>query len=135
LHEAEVALDKADRGDEPHWIKYFDHAYVAAKFGHCFRELGDHRNAIRFAEQSLDMDGTYVRGQAFNLTLLAHAQADAGDVASACATGQKAVAVASKLRSTRAVAYLRDFRASLDFAEATAEVKELDQQLEPVLAA
>ena len=135
LHEAEVALDKADRGDEPHWIKYFDHAYVAAKFGHCFRELGDHRNAIRFAEQSLDMDGTYVRGQAFNLTLLAHSQANAGDVASACATGQKAVAVAAKLRSTRAVAYLRDFRASLDYAEATAEVKELDQQLEPVLAA
>lgn len=135
LHEAEVALDKADRSEEPHWISYFDQAYVSAKFGHCFRELGDHKNAIKFAKQSLDMDNTYVRGHAFNLTLLAHAQANAGDVASACATGQQAVAVAAKLRSTRAVAYLRDLRASLDYAESTPEVRELDEQLEPVLAA
>lgn len=135
LHEAEVAFDRADRTDDPHWISYFDHAYVSAKFGHCFRELGDHKNAIKFAQQSLDMDGAYVRGRAFNLTLLAHAQADAGDVPGACATGLQAVAVTANLRSTRAVAYLRDFRNGLDYAAAAREVKELDQQLEPVLAA
>ncbi|HEY5847240.1 MAG TPA: helix-turn-helix transcriptional regulator, partial [Microlunatus sp.] len=71
LHEAEIALDKADRSDEPQWISYFDEAYVSAKFGHCLREVGDHKNAIQYAKRSLQMDRSYVRGQAFNLTLLA----------------------------------------------------------------
>lgn len=42
LSAAETALDQADRSSEPHWISYFDEAYLSAKFGHCFRELGDH---------------------------------------------------------------------------------------------
>jgi tetratricopeptide (TPR) repeat protein/transcriptional regulator with XRE-family HTH domain len=135
LHQAEVALDKADRNDEPQWISYFDEAYVSAKFGHCFRELGDHNNAIKYAQRSLQMDENYVRGHAFNLTLLAHAQADAGDLSAACATGHQAVDVVADLSSARAVSYLRDFRSALDPAGATAEVKSLDERLIPILAA
>ena len=41
LHAAEIALDRADRTTDPQWISYFDEAYMSAKFGHCFRELGD----------------------------------------------------------------------------------------------
>lgn len=135
LHEAEVALDKADRSDEPRWISYFDEAYVSAKFGHCFQELGDHSNAIRYAERSLQMDESYVRGQAFNLTLLAHAQANAGDMSAACATGHKAVDVVADLSSARAVGYLRDFRTALTPAALTQEVRSLDDRLTPLLAA
>jgi transcriptional regulator with XRE-family HTH domain len=64
LHAAELALDQADRTGEPHWIGYFDESYMAAKFGHCFRALGDNANAVRFARKSLDMDGhRYARGE------------------------------------------------------------------------
>ena len=135
LHEAEIALDKADRSDEPQWISYFDEAYVSAKFGHCLREVGDHKNAIKYAERSLQMDRSYVRGQAFNLTLLAHAQADAGDLSAACATGLEAVNVVADLSSARAVNYLREFRLALSPAASTQEVRSLDERLSPVLAA
>jgi hypothetical protein len=53
LSAAEIALDQADRSSDPHWIGYFDEAYLSAKFGHCLRELNDHQNALPFAERSL----------------------------------------------------------------------------------
>jgi hypothetical protein len=129
LHAAERALDKADRDADPHWISYFDEAYVAAKFGHCFRELGDHRNAVQFAQRSLNMDENYVRGRAFNLALLAHAQADAGDVSAACATGMTAIEAVAPLKSQRARAYIRGFRTALAPADGTQEVRQLDARL------
>jgi hypothetical protein len=42
---AEVTLDKADRSGDPQWIGYFDEAYLSAKFGHCFKELGQAKTA------------------------------------------------------------------------------------------
>ena len=48
LHRAETALDKADRSADPHWISYFDEAYLSAKFGHCFAALGQASHAERF---------------------------------------------------------------------------------------
>jgi hypothetical protein len=41
----------------------------------CFRDLGEAGHAARYARRSLDMDGRYVRGRAFNLSLLATAYA------------------------------------------------------------
>jgi hypothetical protein len=55
LGAAEIALDRADRSSDPHWICYLDEAYMSAKFGHSMGELGDHQHAIRSAEQSLQM--------------------------------------------------------------------------------
>jgi len=49
LGAAEIALDRADRSSDPHWIGHFDEAYMSSKFGHCLRELGDYRHAIKFA--------------------------------------------------------------------------------------
>jgi hypothetical protein len=106
LHAAEKALDRADRSDDPIWIGYFDEAYLSAKFGHCFKELRDHRSAQRFAERSLDMDMSYVRGRAFNLALLATAHAQAGEVESACAIGAEARELTRSLNSQRANEYL-----------------------------
>jgi hypothetical protein len=37
----------------------------------CFRDLGEAGHAARYARRSLDMDRRYVRGRAFNLSLLA----------------------------------------------------------------
>src|SRR6185437_6790112 len=84
---AEVAFDRADRSADPQWIGYLDEAYLSAKFAHCFKELRQPGNACRFAERSLDMDADYIRGRAFNLTLLATAHAQAGEVEAACTVG------------------------------------------------
>jgi transcriptional regulator with XRE-family HTH domain len=135
LTAAEVALDRADRSSDPHWIGYFDEAYLSAKFGHCLRELGDQDQAMRFAERSLQMNPGYDRGRVFNLTLLAHSHAQRGAISEACAVGQQAVAAAAGMRSHRVVKHLRDFRRALPTAEKSADVAALDAALSPILKA
>jgi transcriptional regulator with XRE-family HTH domain len=87
LSRAEQALDRAHRSRDPQWISYFDTAYMSAKFGHCFRELGQAKHAEHFAVQSLRMDSRYVRGRTFNLLLLATAYAQQDDCERACSVG------------------------------------------------
>jgi transcriptional regulator with XRE-family HTH domain len=106
LDRAERTLDRADRTRDPQWIGYFDEAYLAAKFGHCFAALGRGDQAARFAARSLDMDSRYVRGRQFNLALLAVAHAQAGEVEEAARIGAQAARAAEGLESTRAVDYL-----------------------------
>jgi len=135
LDRAERELDRADRAADPHWIGYFDDAYLSAKFGHCFLALADTRNAIKFAERSLDMDPHYARGRAFNLTLLANSQALAGDVTAACVTGREATQAVADLKSSRATGYLRRLRADLEPAATSEDVRHLDLVLQPLISA
>lgn len=136
LDAAEKTLDRADRAADPIWIGYFDEAYLSAKFGHCFRALGDHANAIHFASNSLNMKSPsdYARGRAFNLSLLADSYARAGRVEEACDVGQQAVTATEQLHSKRAIRYLRQLRATLRPAAATETVRDLDRRLQPLLA-
>jgi hypothetical protein len=108
LDRAERALDRADRDRDPQWIRYFDEAYLSARFGHCFVALERGDLARRFAARSLEMDARYVRGRQFNLALLAKAHAQDGDVEQAASVGMDAVEVAEGLRSARSIDYLRD---------------------------
>jgi lipopolysaccharide biosynthesis regulator YciM len=135
LSTAETALDQADRTSDPHWIGYFDEAYLSAKFGHCFRELGDHGHAVKFAQRSLQMNEGYDRGRVFNLALLAHSHAQAGNLDQACEVGQQAAAAATEMRSDRVLRHLRDFRQALAPAEGSVDVAALDAALDPVLSA
>jgi hypothetical protein len=75
---------------------------------HCFRDLGEAGHAAWYARRSLDMDGRYVRGRAFNLSLLATAHAAQGEPEQACVTGRQALEVTVRLTSARSVRYLRD---------------------------
>ena len=61
LNAAERAFEHAEAADTPQWLRYFDEAYMAAKFGHCFRELGQGDKAEYFARRSLNMVDGYVR--------------------------------------------------------------------------
>jgi hypothetical protein len=135
LHAAETALDRADRSSDPHWIGYFDEAYLSAKFGHCLRELGDHARAVTFAERSLQMTDGYARGRVFNLTLLAHSHAQNGDIDQACVVGRQAAAAATGMASRRVVRHLKDFRQAVAKADGSVQVRALDEDLAPVLTA
>jgi transcriptional regulator with XRE-family HTH domain len=135
LHRAETALDRADRSHDPHWISYFDEAYLSAKFGHCFRALGRGQDAERFAGRSLNMAPGYVRGRAFNLCLLATAHAQQAHVEQACAIGHQAAQLTTALESRRAVKYLTDLRAELVPYADRPEVRELASEIDRLAAA
>jgi hypothetical protein len=113
LSGAEAAFGRAVRANDPAWLSYFDEAYLAARMGHCFRALGEPVHAERYARRSLNMDGRFVRGKAFNLSLLATALAEQDDIEQACAVGQQALVVTAGLRSARSVRYIKDLQSAL----------------------
>ena len=92
LARAEQTFDRAAREDDPAWLSYFDEAYLAA----------------RYARRSLDMDSRYVRGRAFNLSLLATAYAAQDEPIQASAVGRQALDLTVRLTSARSVRYVRD---------------------------
>jgi hypothetical protein len=112
LHRAELAFGRPFDGDLPAWLSYFDSAYLAAKFAHCFRDLRDWRAAERYARRSLDMDNGFARGRMFNTVLLATTYVDA-DLGEACAIGLGGVEMAGHLQSARTIQYVRDLQRRL----------------------
>ena len=131
LAQAERTFDRAAREDDPAWLAYFDEAYLAARMAQCFRDLGEAGHAARYARRSLDMDGRYVRGRAFNLSLLATAHAAQGEPEQACIVGRQALDLTVRLHSARSVRYVRDLARRLKLGadlpairDFTAEVRE-----------
>ena len=108
LARAEQTFDRAAREDDPAWLSYFDEAYLAARMAQCFRDLGEAGHAARYARRSLDMDRRYVRGRAFNLSLLATAYAKQDEPEQASAVGRQALDLTVRLTSARSVRYVRD---------------------------
>jgi hypothetical protein len=135
LSDAEAEFDSAARDSDPGWLRYFDEAYLSARMAHCFRDLGEAGHAERYARLSLDMDGRFVRGKAFNLALLATALAAQGDAEQACAVGGRAVDLAAGLRSARSVRYVRDLMRALRPAAAVPAVRALDARVAECLPA
>jgi tetratricopeptide (TPR) repeat protein len=129
LRESEQAFAAAEDRDRPEWLGYFDGAYLAAKFGHCFRDLGRPAEAERFARRSLDMIDGYDRGRLFNLALLASILADQRKVEEACETGLAALRIASQVQSIRTVAYLVDLSHRLAPFRTVPAVQILDEQI------
>jgi tetratricopeptide (TPR) repeat protein len=108
---------------------------MSAKFGHCFRALGQPKQAERFAELSLNMDPTYVRGRAFNLSLLAGSYAQQGEVEQACASGREAAGLARALNSVRAVRYVSGVADQLAGVSDSAEVTEFRREVAQLASA
>ncbi|MGH3547136.1 MAG: XRE family transcriptional regulator [Pseudonocardiaceae bacterium] len=129
LRESEQAFAAVADRDRPEWLGYFDGAYLAAKFGHCFHELGRPAEAERFARRSLDMIDGYDRGRLFNLVLLASVLADQRKVDEACEAGRAALRIASGVQSIRTVAYLDDLSHRLAPFRAEAAVRMLNEQI------
>ncbi|GAA3442010.1 hypothetical protein [Planomonospora venezuelensis] len=129
LHRAERAFDGRKPGAEPGWIAYFDEAYLSAKFAHCFRDLGDGAQAVRHARRSLEMDGRFVRGRMFNLSLLAAGLLRTGEVEEACTAAGEALDLAGGLQSVRTRSYVTDLRERLEPYAAEPRVRELTERI------
>jgi hypothetical protein len=124
LRDAEASFSSAGP-DVPEWLRYFDTAYMAAKFAHCFRDLGRPKEAERFARRSLEMTDGYDRGRLFNTALLASILADQRRVEEASAIGIAALRMAANMHSVRTVKYLEDVARRLRPFHAEPEVKAL----------
>ncbi|MCE7002500.1 helix-turn-helix domain-containing protein [Kibdelosporangium philippinense] len=99
LRDAEKHFGGREHNDLPQWLGYFDGAYLAAKFAHTFRELGQPHEAEQFARRSLEMSDGYERGRLFNTALLASTLADQRRVEEACTTASRAKAKSVDLGS------------------------------------
>jgi transcriptional regulator with XRE-family HTH domain/tetratricopeptide (TPR) repeat protein len=129
LRESEQAFATAESREHPEWLAYFDSAYLAAKFGHCFRDLGRPVEAERFARRSLDMIDGYDRGRLFNLALLASALADQRKINEACETGWVAMRIARDVHSVRTTAYLTDLSRRLNPFRTLSAVRILHEEI------
>jgi hypothetical protein len=132
LNAAERAFARSTK-DVPAWLGYFDEAYMAAKFGHCFRELGDGEQAEYFGRRSLDMVDGYTRGRAFNVILLANAHLQQRDPDQACASGGQALDLAVGLNSARTVRYMRDLRHRMNAFDQEPVVREFQDRAHELL--
>ncbi|MDQ2708898.1 MAG: helix-turn-helix domain-containing protein [Actinomycetota bacterium] len=97
-----------DTGSSPEWLRYFDEAYLSAKFGHALRDLRRPSEAERFARASLQMTEGYERGRLFNTALLAGVLADQGKVEESVQHATLAVQMSGTMRSGRTTMYLTD---------------------------
>ncbi|MEV8374774.1 helix-turn-helix domain-containing protein [Kribbella sp. NPDC056861] len=125
LSRAEEAFNRADAEERPPWLTYFDHAYLAAKFAHTFRDLGLPHEAEPFARRSLEMTEGYERGRLFNTALLAIILADQRRLEESCALGMEAATLARSVRSMRGTSYLLDLGKQLSPYQDVAVVSSL----------
>lgn len=125
LRRAERSFGSADRTKSPEWLKYLDEAYLAAKFAHCFREIGILDQAEGFARRSLEMSEGYHRGRLFNTALLASILVDRGNIEEACMLSLTALEMASRMQSDRTTKYLSDVMHKLTAHSALPRVSEV----------
>ena len=97
----------------PEWLSYFDEAYLSARIAQCFRDLGDGSQTVRYAQRSLDMNGDFVRGRAFNLALLGTGLPQQREIDHATSVGIKAAGIAMSLQSQRSVGYVVNLQKKL----------------------
>ncbi|MFE4359908.1 MULTISPECIES: helix-turn-helix transcriptional regulator [Streptomycetaceae] len=121
--QAEKLLDTADHQDEPTWIRYFNHAYLADEVAHCLHDLGRAPAArSQLAEALSGVGEDRVRRRAIDAALLAATWLRTGHLDRACAAGRDAVAYAARTGSGRCIervaGVLADLRAHDDYAPA-----------------
>lgn len=124
-----------DGQDSPEWLSYFDEAYLSARIAHCFRDLGQGKHAAEYARRSLDMNGDFVRGRAFNLALLGTALAQQGESEQAIAVGLQAAEIAMNLQSQRSVRYIVDLQRRLTSVTAPRSIAQFTQQTRSLVRA
>ena len=128
LASAERAFQPPEAGRDPDFISYFTQAELTAEMAHCFRDLGDGRQAAEHAASASPSDGEYARSDFFAAMVLADAYADQGDAEQACHAALGALLIGEPLTSARCVVYVREFRQRLDRLGDTPAVCDFTEQ-------
>ncbi|GAA4665635.1 tetratricopeptide repeat protein [Streptomyces buecherae] len=138
-HQAITALEQADAapdsGDDPPWIQYFDHAYLADELAHCHRDLGQGEAAGQRAREAVEgHPDARARRRAIGLLLMAAAHVQQREVEEACQTGTRALELLGQLRSHRGAEYLDDLQQRLEPFRDEPVVREFSARLEVAAA-
>lgn len=112
LRESERAFHDADPKGVPDWLRYLDEGYLAARFAHSLRDLGQWDEARRYSLQAVRMSENMARTRAFNTAVLATTYVET-DIDQACGVGMEVLNMAAKLQSARVIRYLEDFQRRL----------------------
>jgi transcriptional regulator with XRE-family HTH domain/tetratricopeptide (TPR) repeat protein len=128
LAAAERAFRVPEPGRDPEFISYFNEAEFTAEAAHCFRDLGDARQAAEHASRAVPSDGTYARSDFFITIVLADALADQGEAALACQTALDALRIGQTLTSARCVTYAQQFRRRLARFGDSPEIRDFASQ-------
>ncbi|MGW2411390.1 sporulation protein [Streptomyces tubercidicus] len=111
MNEAERFFERAGSADDPEWLAYMDEAELIGEFCHCFRDLGQGAEAVRFAERAVGLtDPKYARTLGFCRMVLAQSQLLNGDLEAAVTTAGLAVEAGDALESARFQRYVGDFQ-------------------------
>ena len=111
MSRAETSLSRRSPDSEPGWVSYVDEAEIGGEWAHCFRDLGQNDQALRFAEDVIS--GVPSRTQAFMRMVGAKATFQDGNLDEAVSMAQQAVDLAGPLDSARYHQYLVDFHTTI----------------------
>ncbi|MFF1837342.1 sporulation protein [Streptomyces sp. NPDC058231] len=101
-------------GDEPVWIDFYDHARLSADAAEIYRDLKNPRAALAWNRRAAAMpSGVFTRSVGMRLAIVAAAHLQAGELDRGLALGNRSVDVLSRVRSSRALDYVREFGAAL----------------------
>ncbi|MFF2922691.1 sporulation protein [Streptomyces celluloflavus] len=135
MNEAERFFERADSGDDPDWLSYMDEAELIGEFCHCFRDLGQGPEAVRYAERAVALTNPkYARTLGFCRMVLAQSQLLNGEIEAAVATAGLAVEEGDALQSARFQRYVGDFQREVSAHANTPAVQQFNDQLRNAVA-
>jgi hypothetical protein len=135
MNEAERYFERADSGDDPDWLSYMDEAELYGEFCHCFRDLGQGAEAVRFAERAVAItDPKYARTLGFCRMVLAQSQLLNGELEAAIDTATLAVEDGDALQSARFLRYVTDFQREVSPYTQNPAVQRFNEQVRDALA-
>ncbi|MEV2210631.1 sporulation protein [Streptomyces sp. NPDC050997] len=111
MNEAERHFERADTGEDPAWLGYFDSAELMGELCHCFRDLRMRRESVKAAQRAVDdTDPKYARTLGFCRMVLAQSHLLNGELEAAVTTASLAVDGGDTLQSSRFRRYVTDFQ-------------------------
>ncbi|MFC5718985.1 sporulation protein [Streptomyces gamaensis] len=114
MNEAEHHFERADTAEDPEWLSYFDSAELMGEFCHCFRDLRQRCEAVRYAQHAVDStDPKYARTLGFCRMVLAQSLLINGELEAAVDTATLAVEAGDSLQSARFQRYVSDFQGEI----------------------
>ncbi|KIF79240.1 sporulation protein [Streptomyces sp. 150FB] len=128
--EAEKFFERADTAEDPEWLSYMDEAELAGEFCHCFRDLGQGPEAVRFAERAVALtDPKYARTLGLCRMVLAQSQLINGELEAAVTTAGLAVDEGDALQSARFQRYVGDFQREVSLHTENPAVQHFNEQV------
>ncbi|WP_308095194.1 sporulation protein [Streptomyces californicus] len=116
LAASEDLLGRADAtgGPEPAWIDFYHHARLSADAAEVFRDLKNPKAALAWNQRAAAMpSGVFTRSVGMRLAIVGTAHLQARDLDHGLDLGNRSVDILSRVRSSRAKDYVREFNAAL----------------------